>query len=244
MILFPAIDLKNGQCVRLEKGVMARATIFHQDPREQARLFEAQGFEWLHIVNLDGAVGKDQDKKNLNEKIIEEILKVSRLKIQIGGGIRNMAHIRFWLEKGAQRIILGTLALSNPEIAQQACRDFPGQIVIALDGQEGQLVIQGWQEVSGESVIDAAKRISDWRAAAILYTDIARDGMMVGLNIKATNELSEACEAPIIASGGLRGIEDIEALVAQKSSRIEGVIAGRALYDGKLNAQEALKLLT
>ena len=243
MILFPAIDVKNGQCVRLEKGDMARATIFHQDPVEQARIFEDQKFEWLHIVNLDGAVGLDHHRQKIGQEIIEAILKTSKLKTQIGGGIRNMSHIRFWLEKGANRVILGTLALTHPEIAKQACRDFPGQIVIALDGQEGWLAVQGWQEISREPVIEAAKRISDWNAAAILYTDIARDGMMVGLNIEATCALSLACEAPVIASGGLRGIEDIKKLLAQKSSRIEGVIAGRALYDGKLDAQEALQLL-
>ena len=243
MILFPAIDVKNGQCVRLEKGDMARATIFHQNPVEQARIFETQKFEWLHIVNLDGAIGLDAGLDNDNQKIIEAILKASKLKIQIGGGIRDMSHIRFWLEKGARRVILGTLALTHPEIAKQACRDFPGQIVIALDGQEGWLAVQGWQEISREPVIEAAKRIGDWGAAAILYTDIARDGMMVGLNIEATRTLSRACETPVIASGGLRGIEDIKKLIAQKSSRIEGVIAGRALYDGKLNAQEALQLL-
>ena len=243
MILFPAIDVKNGQCVRLEKGDMARATIFHQDPVEQARIFETQKFEWLHIVNLDGAIGLDAGLDNDNQKIIEAILKASKLKVQIGGGIRDMSHIRFWLEKGARRVILGTLALTHPEIAKQACRDFPGQIVIALDGQEGWLAVQGWQEISREPVIEAAKRIGDWGAAAILYTDIARDGMMVGLNIEATRTLSRACETPVIASGGLRGIEDIKKLIAQKSSRIEGVIAGRALYDGKLNAREALQLL-
>ena len=243
MILFPAIDVKNGQCVRLEKGDMARATIFHQNPVEQARIFETQKFEWLHIVNLDGAIGLDAGLDNDNQKIIEAILKTSKLKIQIGGGIRDMSHIRFWLEKGARRVILGTLALTHPEIAKQACRDFPGQIVIALDGQEGWLAVQGWQEISREPVIETAKRISDWGAAAILYTDIVRDGMMVGLNIEATRTLSLACETPVIASGGLRGIEDIKKLIAQKSSRIEGVIAGRALYDGKLNAQEALQFL-
>ena len=260
MILFPAIDLKQGQCVRLEKGKMERATIFHQDPTEQARIFETQGFDWLHVINLDGAVGENNHRGNhnvaQNADVIKEILRATSLKVQIGGGIRTLSHIRFWLERGAARVILGTLALSEPEIARQACRDFPGQIVIALDGQEGWLAVQGWQTVSREKVLDAAKRIGDWAAAAILYTDIARDGMMAGLNIKATAALSEVCQAPVIASGGLRDIDDLKKLVAYSSSSsgkdkkngtiegvIEGVIAGRALYEGALDPSAALRLL-
>ncbi len=248
MIIFPAIDLKNGQCVRLEKGRMERATVFHQEPVEQARIFETQGFAWLHVINLDGAVGQDnhnaQHNAQHNAEVIKKILSATKMKIQIGGGIRTMSDIRFWLEQGADRVILGTLAQRAPDIARKACRDFPRQIVIALDGQEGWVAVQGWQDISREKVIDAAQRISDWDAAAILYTDIARDGMMVGLNIEATSALSEVCAAPVIASGGLRGIEDIEALLAHTSRRrIEGVIAGRALYDGRLNPQDALRLV-
>ena len=236
MIIFPAIDLKNGACVRLEQGEMARAQIFNRDPCAQAVSFAKQGFEWLHLVDLDGATGQGH-----HHDLIRDMIGASHLKIQIGGGIRDLAQIEFWLSLGVSRVILGTLAWRKPELARLACQRFPNQIIIALDAMGDDIAISGWQEKSSEKLEDGVKRVSDWGSAAILYTDIARDGMKAGLNLESIFRLSLISAAPIIASGGLKSGEDIDNLIALKSDNIEGVIAGRALYDNLLDVPSALK---
>ena len=236
MILFPAIDLKQGQCVRLEKGDMNKATLFNPNPLAQLDVFKQQGFDWLHLIDLDGATESGD-----NKKVIETILAQKKMKTQIGGGIRSLKQIDAWLEKGAERIILGTLALTQPEIAKEACARYPKKIIIALDGVEGFVALQGWKKISDEKIIDVAHRIQDWGAAAILFTDIARDGLKKGINIEATLALSEEVDMPIIASGGLKGMGDIKMLTEKNiHKKIEGVITGRALYENAFNATTAL----
>jgi len=239
VILFPAIDLKEGLAVRLEQGDMARATIFHRDPAAQAQLFETQGFRHLHVVDLDGAFAG----KPVNAAAVERILETVGLCVQLGGGIRDMATIEGWLEKGINRVIIGTAAVRNPELVKDAARRFPKKIAVGLDARDGKVAVQGWADTSELSALELARRFEDAGVAAIIYTDIARDGLLKGLNLDATIALAEAISIPVIASGGLASIEDIKAMLEPRASRLEGAIAGRALYDGRLDAAEALKLI-
>ena len=239
MILFPAIDLKNGEAVRLEQGDMARATVFHRDPAEQARTFAAQGFEYLHIVDLDGAFAG----KPMNAAAVERILAAVRIPVQLGGGIRDHATIEGWLGKGVTRVIIGTAAVRDPALVKAAAKRFPGRVAVGLDARDGKVAVQGWAESSELAVLDIARRFEDAGVAAIVYTDIARDGMLKGLNIDATIALADAVSIPVIASGGLASLDDIRALLHPRAKKLAGAIAGRALYDGRLDAAAALKLL-
>lgn len=239
MILFPAIDLKEGLAVRLEQGDMARATIFHRDPAAQARAFEQQGFEYLHIVDLDGAFAG----KPMNAAAVDRILETVGIPVQLGGGVRDTATVENWLEKGIDRIVIGTAAVRDPPFVKQAARDYPGRIAVGLDARDGKVAVEGWAETSELSVLDIARRFEDVGVSAIVYTDIARDGMLQGLNLDATVALAEAIRIPIIASGGLASIEDIKELLSPRAGKLAGAIAGRALYDGRLDAAEALKLI-
>jgi len=239
VILFSAIDLKNGEAVRLEQGDMARATVFHRDPAEQARTFAAQGFEYLHIVDLDGAFAG----KPMNAAAVERILAAVRIPVQLGGGIRDHATIEGWLGKGVTRVIIGTAAVRDPALVRAAAKRFPGRVAVGLDARDGMVAVQGWAESSDLSVLDIARRFEDAGVAAIVYTDIARDGMLKGLNIDATIALADAVSVPVIASGGLASLDDIRALLHPRAKKLAGAIAGRALYDGRLDAAAALKLL-
>jgi len=239
MILFPAIDLKEGLAVRLEQGDMARATVFHHDPAAQARAFELQGFEYLHIVDLDGAFAG----KPVNAAAVDRILETVGLPVQLGGGVRDMATVEGWLAKGVTRVIIGTAAVRNPELVREAAKKFPGRVAVGLDARDGKVAVEGWAETSELSALDIAKRFEDAGVAAIIYTDIARDGLLKGLNLDATIALADAISIPVIASGGLASIDDIEALLEPRARKLEGVIAGRALYDGRLDVVEALKLI-
>ncbi len=239
MILFPAIDLKEGLCVRLEQGDMARATIFNRDPAEQARAFERQGFEYLHVVDLDGAFAG----KPMNAAAVDRILDSVSIPLQLGGGIRDMTTIESWLAKGVARVIVGTAAVRNPGLVKEAARLFPGRVAVGLDAREGKVAVEGWAEGSQLAVLDMARRFEDAGVAAIIYTDIARDGLLKGLNLDATIALADAASVPVIASGGLASLDDIRALAAPRARRLAGAIAGRALYDGRLDAAEALRLI-
>jgi phosphoribosylformimino-5-aminoimidazole carboxamide ribotide isomerase len=239
VILFPAIDLKEGLAVRLEQGDMARATVFHRDPAAQARAFEMQRFEYLHLVDLDGAFAG----KPVNADAVDRILETIGIPVQLGGGIRDTAMVEAWLEKGVTRVIIGTAAVRDPPFVKQAARDFPGRIAVGLDARDGKVAVEGWAETSELTALDIARRFEDVGVSAIVYTDIARDGMLQGLNLDATIALADAISIPVIASGGLASIEDIKSLLAPRAKMLEGAIAGRALYDGRLDAAEALSLI-
>jgi phosphoribosylformimino-5-aminoimidazole carboxamide ribotide isomerase len=239
VILFPAIDLKDGLCVRLQQGEMTRATVFHHDPAAQAQIFETQGFEYLHVIDLDGAVAG----KPVNATAVERIRQAVRMPIQLGGGIRDRATIEQWLERGIDRVIIGTAAVRDPALVRDAARTFPGRIAVALDARDGKLAVEGWARSSGMTALDLAKRFEDAGVATIVHTDIARDGLLMGLNLDATLALADAVATPVIASGGLASLADVQALLAPRAKKLAGVIAGRALYDGRLDAGEALRLL-
>jgi phosphoribosylformimino-5-aminoimidazole carboxamide ribotide isomerase len=239
VILFPAIDLKEGLAVRLEQGDMTRATVFHRDPAVQACTFEQQGFEYLHIVDLDGAFAG----KPMNAAAVDHILETVRIPVQLGGGVRNTATVESWLDKGITRVIIGTAAVRDPPFVKQAARDYPGRIAVGLDARDGKVAVKGWAESSELSVLEIARRFEDVGVAAIVYTDIARDGMLQGLNFDATIALADAISIPVIASGGLASIEDIKRLLEPRAKKLAGAIAGRALYDGRLEPAEALKLI-
>ena len=239
MILFPAIDLKNGECVRLVHGEMARATVFNADPTAQARAFAAQGFDYLHVVDLDGAFAGQP----VNAGAVRGILAQLTIKLQLGGGIRDLKTVRGWLESGVTRVIVGTAAVRDPDFVREAARLYPGRIAVGVDAREGVVAIDGWAKTSDISALDLARRFQDAGVAAIIYTDISRDGVMQGLNVAATVALAEAVEAPVIASGGLASIEDIRRLLEPDCARLAGAITGRALYDGRLDAHEALALI-
>jgi phosphoribosylformimino-5-aminoimidazole carboxamide ribotide isomerase len=239
VILFPAIDLKEGIAVRLEQGDMARATVFHRDPAAQAHTFEQQGFEYLHVVDLDGAFAG----KPMNAAAVERILETVSIPVQLGGGVRDTATVENWLDKGVARVVIGTAAVRDPPFVKQAARDYPGRIAVGLDARDGKVAVEGWAESSQLSVLEIVRRFEDVGVSAIVYTDIARDGMLRGLNLDATVALADAVTIPVIASGGLASIEDIKALVAPRARKLAGAIAGRALYDGRLDAAEALKLI-
>ena len=238
MILFPAIDLKDGQCVRLKRGLMDEATVFNADPAAQAREFADQGFEWLHCVDLNGAF----DGRSTNADAIKSIRGAIDLPIQLGGGIRDMAGIEGWLAAGISRIILGTAALKNPSLVRDAAKAHPGKIAVGIDAKDGKVAVEGWAETSQLDVADLAKRFEDAGVAAIIFTDIARDGMLQGVNVEATAALAAQVKIPIIASGGVAGIGDIEGLKAANEPNILGVVIGRALYDGRIDPAAAIKL--
>jgi phosphoribosylformimino-5-aminoimidazole carboxamide ribotide isomerase len=239
LILFPAIDLKDGQCVRLKLGDMHEATVFNDDPAAQAHAFEVQGFQYLHIVDLNGAFAGEP----VNGDAVEAILGAVTIPVQLGGGIRDFETIEMWLSKGIARVILGTAAVRNPDIVIRACRNYPGRIAVGIDAKGGKVAVEGWAETSELSAMGLAQRFEDVGVAAIIYTDIERDGMLQGLNLPATARLARATKIPIIASGGLASIEDIKALLKPEYAMLEGAIAGRALYDGRIDAAEALALI-
>ena len=239
MILFPAIDLKDGVAVRLEQGDMARATVFHRDPAAQAHAFEQQGFECLHIVDLDGAFAG----KPVNAQAVERILETISIPVQLGGGVRDMATIEAWLAKGVTRVIIGTAAVRNPALVREAAKRYPRRIAVGLDARDGKVAVEGWAETSELTALDIARRFEDAGVAAIIYTDISRDGLLKGLNLNATIALADAVSIPVIASGGLASLGDIEALLEPRAKKLEGAIAGRALYDGRLDPAEALRLI-
>jgi phosphoribosylformimino-5-aminoimidazole carboxamide ribotide isomerase len=239
MILYPAIDLKDGKCVRLLRGEMDKATVFSDSPASQAAVFEKAGFEWLHIVDLNGAF----EGKPVNESAVKSILShVGSMQVQLGGGIRNMQMIDTWLGAGIARVILGTAALRNPLLVKEACRLFPNQIAVGIDAKDGKVAINGWAEVSDQLAVDLARKFEDAGVAAIIYTDINRDGAMAGPNLEETQNLAESISTPVIASGGISSIEDIKRYKDIETSGIDGVIIGRALYDGAIKPEDALKL--
>jgi phosphoribosylformimino-5-aminoimidazole carboxamide ribotide isomerase len=239
VILFPAIDLKDGVCVRLEQGDMQRARIFNRDPALQAQTFELQGFAYLHVVDLDGAFAG----KPMNAAAVDRILEAVSMPVQLGGGIRDMAIAEAWLGKGVTRIIIGTAAVRDPAFVRATAKAFPARVAVGLDARDGKVTVEGWAETSELTALDIARRFEDAGVAAIIYTDVARDGMLKGLNLDATIALAEAVSIPVIASGGLASIDDVQALLAPRARKLAGAIAGRALYDGRLDAVEALALL-
>jgi phosphoribosylformimino-5-aminoimidazole carboxamide ribotide isomerase len=239
VILFPAIDLKNGECVRLLRGDMAEATVFNTDPAAQARAFAEQGFEYLHVVDLDGAFAGEP----VNADAVRRILSELTIKMQLGGGVRDMKTVRAWLESGVTRVIIGTAAVSDPDFVREAARLYPERIAVGIDARDGRVAVEGWAKTSNISALDLGRRFEDAGVAAIIYTDIARDGALVGLNVAGTVALAEALTIPVIASGGLASIEDVRRLTEPDCARLAGAIAGRALYDGRLDPREALALL-
>jgi phosphoribosylformimino-5-aminoimidazole carboxamide ribotide isomerase len=239
VILFPAIDLKDGQCVRLKHGDMTQSTVFNDDPAEQAKRFAAQGFEWLHLVDLNGAFAG----RSVNGPAVEAILKAVFIPIQLGGGIRDLAQIEFWLDRGIRRVILGTAALRDPSLVRAACLAFPGRIVVGIDARGGRVAVEGWSTTADVSAVDLARRFEDAGVAAIVFTDIDRDGILTGLNIESTLALARSTSIPVIASGGLASIHDIQRLLNPECAILEGTIAGRALYDGRLDPAAALALI-
>ena len=239
MILFPAIDLKDGACVRLLRGRMADATLYNADPAAQARAFEAAGCSWLHVVDLDGAVAGQPR----NRTAVGAILAAVALPLQLGGGIRDLATIAGWLEAGVARVILGTAALRDPALVRAACKKFPGKVAVAIDARNGKVASEGWVKTSEVTVLELALAFEDAGVAAIVFTDIERDGTLAGLNVEATAALAQALSTPVIASGGVASLADLAALKAHEREGIAGVIAGRALYDGRLELKAALRLL-
>jgi len=239
VILFPAIDLKDGQAVRLKLGDMAQATVFNTDPAAQARTFEAQGFRYLHVVDLDGAFAGE----SRNGTAVEAILRAVKMPVQLGGGIRTLAHIEAWLSKGLSRVILGTVALRDPELVKIAAKRFPGKIAVGIDARGGKVAVEGWAETSELDAIEMARRFEGAGVAAIIYTDIDRDGVLAGINWTGTLALARAVTIPVIASGGLASMDDIERLSRPECQILEGAISGRALYDGRIDPAKALAVL-
>ena len=239
MILFPAIDMKGGRVVRLVRGEMASATVFNDDPVAQAKSFEAQGFEWLHLVDLDGAI----EGRAVNADAVQKILFSIGLPVQLGGGIRDRAAIADWLEAGVRRVILGTVAVKDPALVREMAKSHAGRIAVGIDAKQGQVAVEGWAKTANTSAIDLARRFEDAGVAAIVYTDIARDGTGTGLNLEETAALATAVKIPVIASGGVGSLEDIRALKTLAHPNIAGTIIGRALYDGRVDATAALSLL-
>ena len=241
LTLYPAIDLKGGACVRLKRGAMDEATVYSDDPAAQARLWQDGGCRWLHVVDLDGAFAG----RAVNAAAVRAILAAARVPVQLGGGIRDMAMVRAWLEAGVRRVVLGSAAVKTPELVREACRAFPGRIAVGIDARDGFVATEGWAETSSVPALDLARRFEDAGVAALIYTDIGRDGMLTGLNLDQTVALAEGVATPVIASGGVGSVTDLAALreAARRASRIEGVIVGRALYDGRLTLAEAMAAL-
>lgn len=239
MILFPAIDLKDGQCVRLKLGDMSQATVFSDDPVAQARSFEKQGFPWLHLVDLNGAFAG----RPVNGAAVEAILRSVSIPVQLGGGIRTMAQIEEWLSKGIRRVILGTVALRDPNLVRDACKAHPGRITVGIDAKGGRVAVEGWAETADLTAIDLARRFEHAGVAAIIYTDIDRDGVLKGLNIESTLALANSTSIPVIASGGLASIADVERMLQPDCKNLMGAITGRALYDGRLDPAQALDMI-
>ncbi len=239
MILFPAIDLKDGACVRLYKGDIAKATLFSKDPSAQAKSFENQGAEWVHIVDLNGAF----EGKPTNINSVKDILRNISIPVQLGGGIRNIKTIEIWLESGVRRVILGTAALKNPDLVKEACKKFPGKIAVGIDARNGFVAVEGWAEQSEIKAIELTKKFGDVGVSAIIYTDIERDGAMEGPNIDETKLLAQSTSIPVIASGGISGIDDIKKIKTLEPYGVIGVISGRAIYDGKIDIREAISIL-
>jgi phosphoribosylformimino-5-aminoimidazole carboxamide ribotide isomerase len=240
--LFPAIDLKDGACVRLQRGEMDRATVYSADPAAQARAWQDAGFAWLHVVDLDGAFAG----KPVNAAAVAAILRAVSIPVQLGGGIRDMAGIEAWLAAGINRVILGSVAVKHPDLVTAACREFPGRIVIGIDARDGRVATEGWADTSAATALDVALRFEDAGAAAIVYTDIGRDGMLTGVNLDQTVALAAKLSTPVIASGGVASLDDVVQLVeaaARGPGRIAGVIIGRALYDGRIDPAAALSTL-
>jgi phosphoribosylformimino-5-aminoimidazole carboxamide ribotide isomerase len=240
MILFPAIDLKDGRCVRLARGDMDAATVFNDEPAAQAMAFQAQGFRYLHVVDLNGAFAG----KPVNAAAVRAILAAVDMPVQLGGGIRDIATIEGWLAEGVRRVILGTAALRDPDLVHEACRRFPGRVAVGIDARDGKVAVEGWAETSTLTALEMARRYENAGVSAIVHTDIDRDGVLKGLNLPATAELARATSVPVIASGGLAGIGDVRDLLRPEHAMLEGAITGRALYDGRLDAAEALALLS
>lgn len=239
MILFPAIDLKDGQCVRLKLGDMEQATVYNTDPGAQARAFEDQGFEWLHVVDLNGAFAGT----SVNGAAVDAILKATSNPVQLGGGIRSLDQIESWLESGLSRVILGTVAVRDPALVIEACRRFPGKIAVGIDAKGGKVAVEGWAEASELGVIELAKKFEGAGVSAIIYTDIDRDGILTGINWESTLSLADAVSIPVIASGGLASMDDIRRMLQPDAAKLEGAITGRALYDGRIDPAEALALI-
>jgi phosphoribosylformimino-5-aminoimidazole carboxamide ribotide isomerase len=239
VILIPAIDIKDCACVRLEQGDMARATVFHRDPAAQARTFAALGFDYLHVVDLDGAFAGEP----VNVAAVERIIETAKIPLQLGGGIRTIGTIESWLDRGVSRVVIGTAAVREPALVTKAARLYPGRVAVALDARDGRVAVAGWAETSELSAFDMARRFEDAGIAALIYTDVARDGMLAGLNLDAAIALANAVSIPVIASGGLASIADVAALLEPRARKLAGAIAGRALYDGRLDPAEALRLI-
>ncbi len=236
MILFPAIDLKDGKCVRLQKGDMDAVTVFNDSPADQAKQFEDQGFEYLHVVDLNGAFAGE----SVNGDAVEAIIRSVDMPVQLGGGIRTIEHIQAWLDRGLARVILGTIAVRDPELVKTACKKFPGQIAVGIDARGGKVAVEGWAETSELDVIELAKKFEGAGVAAIIFTDIDRDGILTGINWDATLELAKAVSIPVVASGGLASMDDIEMMTRPEMQVLEGAISGRALYDGRIDVPLAL----
>ncbi len=239
MILFPAIDLKDGQCVRLKLGDMDQATVYNPDPAAQAKAFEDQGFEWLHVVDLNGAFAGE----SVNGAAVDAILKATKNPVQLGGGIRTLDHIENWLARGLTRVILGTVAVRDPALVIEACKQFPGKVAVGIDAKGGKVAVEGWAEASELGVIELAKKFEGAGVSAIIYTDIDRDGILAGINWASTLELANAVSIPVIASGGLASLDDINRMLEPDAARLEGAISGRALYDGRIDPRQALDLI-
>jgi phosphoribosylformimino-5-aminoimidazole carboxamide ribotide isomerase len=239
MILFPAIDLKDGVCVRLKLGDMSQATIYNESAAAQAQAFEQQGFQWLHVVDLNGAF----EGHSVNGRAVEAILRATKNPVQLGGGIRTLAHIEGWLDKGLARVILGTVAVRDPALVKEACRLFPGKVAVGIDAKGGKVAVEGWGEASELGVIELAQKFEGAGVAAIIYTDIDRDGILAGINWAATLDLARAVSIPVIASGGLASLDDIKKLASPECAILEGAVSGRALYDGRIDPGEALRIL-
>jgi len=239
VILFPAIDLKDGKCVRLKLGDMAQATVYNENPAAQALAFERQGFQWLHVVDLNGAF----EGQSVNGAAVEAILRTTKNPVQLGGGIRTLAHIESWLSRGLARVILGTVAVRNPALVIEACEKFPGKVAVGIDAKGGKVAVEGWAKASSLGVIELAKKFEGAGVAAIIYTDIDRDGILAGINWPSTLALANAVSIPVIASGGLASLDDIRRMILPDARKLAGAITGRALYDGRIDAAEALSIL-
>lgn len=239
MIFFPAIDLKDGQCVRLLRGEMDQATVFNDDPTAQATHFQQQGSEWLHLVDLNGAF----EGRPVNSAAVESILAAIDIPVELGGGIRDLETVEFWLDRGIRRVILGTVAVKNPDLVRAACRAHPGRVALGIDAKDGFVAVEGWAETSEITALDLARKFEDAGAAALIYTDISRDGAMQGPNIEATIAMADAVDIPVILSGGVSSMADLDAVMARASGRLEGVISGRAVYDGRIDVSKAVAVL-